>query len=116
MNKIRYLFIAILSIVFTGNIVSMEKVREINQKHNLESLLLNLPSELLSKITEEEYRKAINNWNNIFEEPIIDLIPLKGLAETSRYLHQFYTNIFDDLKNLKKDINLKKIVNSINSN
>ncbi len=97
MNKYKYLMMILLAIS-TDNIISMEQAERIEQKLTL----LDLPHELLSKIIgEEEYREAINNWNDIFEEPELNISQMQGLVSASQKLHDIYIKSFNDLKRLK---------------
>ncbi len=100
MNKMKCLYTIILLIIFTSNIFSMKPSQNIQIQQ--ESPLLNLPSELLTYIIEQKDRETILNWNDIFQEPKLNINQMKCLAKTSKDLYHFYTNIFNKLKELKQ--------------
>lgn len=64
MNKLKYLYIISLSILFlNNNIISMEKTAD---EQNEQSLILCLPDELIACIIEQYAKEYIKNWNDIF--------------------------------------------------
>ncbi len=97
MNKVKY-YIMMLLMIFINSMVSMKKMK-INSEHKADISLLDLPTEIIRKIIEEEkYRKVILTWNDIFNEPKFDISQFQGLVESSKEL----SNIFIELKEFKQ--------------
>ncbi|CDK30211.1 ankyrin repeat domain-containing protein [Candidatus Babela massiliensis] len=76
MNKIKHLYIILLSVLFiNNNFVSMGKPNYIATEQ--ESQLLSLPAELMTNIVNEtvvqQLKETINEWNDIFQDPKINL-------------------------------------------
>ncbi len=106
MNKIKHLYIILLSILFmNNNVVSMSQPNYIATEQ--ESQLLSLPAELMTAIINEtviqQVKETINRWNNIFQEPKINL---QNIALVSRQ--------FKDVLNVAlKSPSLKNYLNQL---
>ncbi|CDK30207.1 ankyrin repeat domain-containing protein [Candidatus Babela massiliensis] len=106
MNKIKHLYIILLSILFMNNIISME-----NQDYMVteqESQLLSLPAELMIAIINEtviqQVKETINKWNDIFQQP--KKINLQEIALVSQQ--------FKDVLNVaSKSPSLKNYLNQL---
>lgn len=102
MNHLKHLYVIILSIILTGNIIAMESTEQIERNLEYgESLLSQFSTELLTYIIEQGYREDILNWNDIFEEPKINLGQMQGLAATSKAWRDLYIQTFNGLNILK---------------
>ncbi|CDK31041.1 ankyrin repeat domain-containing protein [Candidatus Babela massiliensis] len=102
MNHLKHLYVIILPIILTGNIMAMESTEQIERDFQYgESLLSQFSNELLIYIIEQGYREDILNWNDIFKEPKINLGKMQGLAATSKAWRALYIQTFNDLNILK---------------
>ncbi len=115
MNKTKYLYTIILSLMFTGNIITMKQQESMVIQ---ESSLLSLPNELVVNILNQailpKVKVAINDsYNNIFNKPKtikVNLEEFKGLRDSSLYLYDLVNNHLksNTFKNIIKDLKQKR--------
>ncbi|CDK30214.1 ankyrin repeat domain-containing protein [Candidatus Babela massiliensis] len=108
MNKIKHVYIILLSILFMNNIISMENQDYIASEQ--ETQLLSLPAELMTAIINEtviqQVKETINEWNDIFQQP--KKINLQDTALASQQ--------FKDVLNVAlKSPSLKNYINDLKS-
>ncbi len=93
MNKIKYLYIIVLLTIFSKNIPSMQQAESQYQESEYiqDSILLNLPDELIISVINQlvipQVKDIFNNWQDIFQDPKIDLVILKSLSNSSSKLY-----------------------------